>query len=64
MDKKKKENPCKTCKGSGTTPAPGGWATENDTEICPRCGGTGEEPGKKEKNESSPFEDEGMGIGE
>lgn len=64
MDKILKKNLCKKCKGSGCVPAAGGWTTEYDSVPCPRCNGTGEKPVKRGKDESSPFEDEGMGIGE
>lgn len=58
------KKPCKQCKGSGKVPATGGWTTEYDVDVCPKCNGTGEEPLKRGKNKSSPFEDEGMGVGE
>lgn len=64
MDKIQKDNLCKKCKGSGYVPATAGWMTQYDLDLCPRCNGTGEEPVKRGKDESSPFEDEGLGVGE
>ena len=43
--------PCTKCKGTGVVQAVGAWVTVYDTEPCPNCGGTGEEPETDEPQE-------------
>lgn len=62
MDKKN-GTPCTICNGSGSIPN-GAWSMPFDSSTCSHCNGTGLEPEKAlVSTMSSPFEDEGMGIG-
>lgn len=45
------KQPCTICGGSGEVPAIGGWVMEGETDRCPHCNGSGEEPEKIEKEE-------------
>lgn len=50
--------PCELCHGDKVVAAKGAWVLPFETDTCPRCNGTGEEPTR-----SSPLEDEGGGLG-
>lgn len=43
--------PCKRCHGLGVVQAVGSWVTIYDTDKCPRCNGTGEEPKKEDREQ-------------
>lgn len=57
------DQPCTVCNGQKIVPG-GAWTTENEADECTHCGGTGIEPVKQKPSQSSPFEDEGTGIGD
>lgn len=59
----KNQPACSVCNGDKVVPAAGAWVMPGDTDPCHHCGQTGVEPIVDHPTRSSPFEDEGMGIG-